>query len=103
MKEKELSERSYHSSPGAVKDFMEGLVWKDMLIELNGSIEQIRDGLEMAKDFESVLRLQECLDTIRGVIEMPSVILEDMKIQNDRRKGAARGEQEIIKQEKDYE
>jgi len=71
--------KGYKSTPGAVRDFIGGSVWSDMQIELNGAVEQMRDGLEIAKDFESVLRLQECIDTIRRVIEMPRVILEDME------------------------
>lgn len=103
MKAKELKERNYHSSPGAIKDFIQGTVWKDMLVELSGAVEQMRDGLEFAKDFEAVLRLQECLDTVRRVIEMPSVILEDMELQSERKNGIGDELQEIIKQEKDYE
>ena len=78
----------YKSTPGLIKDFIGGSVWSDMQIELNGAIDQMRDGLEIAKDFESVLRLQECIDTVRRVIEMPRVILEDMEESN--KKGAAK-------------
>jgi len=78
----------YKSTPGLIKDFIAGSVWSDMQIELNGAIDQMRDGLEIAKDFESVLRLQECIDTVRRVIEMPRVILEDMEESN--KKGAAK-------------
>ena len=87
-------EREYHSSPGAVKDFIEGTIWKDMCVELDGAIEQLRDGLETAKDFESVMRLQECIDTVRRIKEMPRGILDDMEVRS-LRKGA-------VDEEKDY-
>jgi hypothetical protein len=49
-----------------------------MQTEINGSIEQMRNGLELAKDFESVIRLQECIETLRRILVMPEVILGDM-------------------------
>ena len=76
---KEITKTRYKSTPAAMRDFMQSAVWHDMLLELNGAVEQLRDSLEIAKDFESVLRYQECLDTIRRVIVMPSVIISDME------------------------
>ena len=76
---KEVKETIYLSSPGNMRDFINGCVWHDMQTELNGAVEQLRDGLEQAKDFESVLRFQECLDTIRRVLEMPKVLLETLE------------------------
>ncbi len=82
----------YRSTAGQIKDFITGPVWADMMQELNGSVRQLRDGLESAKDFETVLRFQECLDTIRRVMVMPEVILDDMgEIESD--KGAAEAEE----------
>jgi len=68
----------YRSSAGNLRDFIAGPVWHDMQTEINGSIEQMRNGLELAKDFESVIRLQECIETLRRILVMPEVILGDM-------------------------
>jgi len=69
----------FRSSSGAFREFMAGSVWADMKIEINGAIETLRDGLETAKDYDSVLRYQECLDTLRRVLIMPEVILDDIE------------------------
>ena len=76
-------EYRFKSSPGAIKDFISGTVWADMKTELNGAIDQMHKGLEGAKDFESVLRLQECIETIKRILMMPEVILGDIEEYNN--------------------
>lgn len=69
----------YKSSPGNMRDFINSSVWTDVKTELEEALSMLRESLEVAADFEAVLRLQGSCDTIRRVMVMPDVILEDME------------------------
>lgn len=70
----------YRSSIGAFKDFLESTVWMDMKAELENALQMTRDGLESAETWDASLRLQSAADTLRRVMEMPMVILEDLEV-----------------------
>jgi len=66
------------------KDFLESVIWADMKAELEEALEMTRDGLESAETWNDVLKLQGATDTLRRVLIMPEVILEDLEISEDK-------------------
>jgi hypothetical protein len=69
----------YHSTPGMFRDFVEGSVWQDMRMDIEEAIELTQIGLESAESWEKSLRLQGDISTLRRMLEMPYVILDDLE------------------------
>lgn len=69
----------YKSSPGAIKEFAQGNIWHDFLVELDGTIEQHRDALEVARDQVEVIAIQESIKAIRNFKEIPRVLYEKLE------------------------
>jgi len=86
------SNKRFCSTPGMFREFKNSSIWKDMTLELNDALQSVRESFEHAKDWESVIRLQECADTLKRVLVMPDVILTDLEEAEERMKGESNGQ-----------
>lgn len=89
----------YRSTPGAFRDFLKGTIWQDIKATIEEALEMTRDGLEMAADWESTMRLQQDADCLKRFLEMPQVILEDLEVSKEKE---AAGETENLDEEENW-
>ena len=99
MKEWKEYKQSYKSTAGMFRDFLKSIIWADLSSTLEEALELTRDGLEMAADWDSTMRLQQDADCLKRFMEMPSVILDDMEISIKKEAAEAESEIEDFKQE----
>jgi hypothetical protein len=66
----------FKSTPAAFEDFEKSIIWSDFVTEIEGAIELHRNELERVDDYVSMIRLQETINAIRHLLEMPRVIRE---------------------------
>jgi hypothetical protein len=79
--------KEYRSSVSAFQDFVESSVWQDILHELDVWLEDSRNILESdekAPDIETVKLVQGRVRAIREVKQMPYVIIENIKQDNEK-------------------
>jgi hypothetical protein len=87
-----VESKRFLSTPGAFRDFKNSTIWRDMSLELNDALKGVRDSLECAENWESVIRLQECADVLKRMLVMPDVILTDLELDEaERNEGNGNG------------
>ena len=70
------------TSLGQMRDFVEGVIWKDIVDELSLWIEDIRDQLEdPGHEFfpEDIKRLQGNVEALRKVLELPKNLILNLE------------------------
>lgn len=76
-----MESKRFLSTPGMFREFKNSVIWRDMSLELNDALQNVRESFEHAKDWESVIRLQECADVLKRMLVMPDVILTDLELE----------------------
>ena len=80
--------KEYRSSANAFQDFIESYIWKDIVYELTTWLEDSRNILESpdkAPDLETVKMVQGRIRAIREMMQMPFVIMDNIKIDSERK------------------
>ena len=70
------------TSLGQMRDFVEGVIWKDIVDELSLWIEDIRDQLEDPGHElfpEDIKRLQGNVEALRRVLELPKNLILNLE------------------------
>ncbi len=78
----------YKSTVVEIEDFLSSLVWKDIQYELNRWVEDIRRELESpdrTPDIYMIRQLQGNLAAVHKVLQMPYVIIDNIKEDRDRK------------------
>jgi hypothetical protein len=79
--ESDRKEIIVHGTLEQYRAFVDGTIWQDFQSSFEAWLSDIRDGLEAADDVRSVAILQGNAAAIRRVLNLPSVIVYQIKEQ----------------------
>jgi len=77
------------SSPGQLIDFSQGVIWKDMVEEIDNWLNKIRDELEnnnLSFSHRTLDQLSGCAKALRNMKDLPEVLIrlsEDEDYENE--------------------
>ena len=64
---------------GQYEDFLQGVVWQDVLRQMEIMREAVRDNLESCTEVEEIYRFQGRAEVLRDIRILPEQILEALK------------------------
>jgi len=79
------------------REFLESTVWQDMKTEMDNALELVRLGMENTEDTNDFLRFQGDARSLRRLMIMPEVILEEIE-ENEIEKEQSRSDETYFKE-----